>query len=135
MLVERLLDRGITEGLDIDSFLVITYTRAAAAELKSRILEALYERLALEPNSRMLRRQTALVYRAQINTIHAFCSSILRENAHLCGIRPDFRQLDEAEEAIIKDEVLQNLINSRYAQMTEGFRALADTLGAGRQVL
>lgn len=132
VLVERLLDRVLTEGLDIDSFLVITYTRAAAAELKSRILEALYERLALEPNSRMLRRQTALVYRAQINTIHAFCSSILRENAHLCGIRPDFRQLDEAEEAIIKDEVLQNLINSRYAQMTEGFKALVDTLGAGR---
>ena len=132
VLVERLLDRVVNEGLDIDSFLVITYTRAAAAELKSRILEALYDRLALQPDSRQLRRQTALVYRAQINTIHSFCSSILRENAHLCGIRPDFRQLDEAEEAVIKDEVLQALINSRYADMTEGFQALVDNLGAGR---
>ncbi len=132
VLVERLLDRVVNEGLDIDSFLVITYTRAAAAELRSRILEALYERLALHPDSRHLRRQTALVYRAQINTIHSFCSSILRENAHLCGIRPDFRQLDEAEEAVIKDEVLQDVINKRYADMSESFQALVDNLGAGR---
>jgi ATP-dependent helicase/nuclease subunit A len=131
VLVERLLDRVIYEGLDIDSFLVITYTRAAAAELRGRILEGLYEKLSAQPGSSLLRRQTSLVYKAQINTIHGFCSSILRENAHLCGIRPDFRQLDEAEEAVIKDEVLQSVINKRYSEMTEGFRALVDVMGAG----
>jgi ATP-dependent helicase/nuclease subunit A len=96
VLVERLLDRAATEGIDIDSFLVITYTRAAAAELRGRRFAALYKRLAAQPSNRALRRQVSLVYRAQISTIHGFCSAVLRENAHLCGIRPDFRQLEEA---------------------------------------
>ena len=71
VLVERLLDRVTGEGLDIDRFLVITYTKAAAAELRSRIAQELTVRMAAEPGSRHLRRQAALVYKAQISTIHS----------------------------------------------------------------
>ena len=69
VLVERLLDRVTKEGLDIDRFLVITYTKAAAAELRGRIAQELSDRLALAPNDRHLRRQTTLVYRAKISTV------------------------------------------------------------------
>ena len=102
VLVERLMDRICRDGLDIDRFLIITYTRAAAAELRSRILSALAERLRENPADRQLRRQTALVYQAQIGTIHSVCAAILRENAQLCALRPDFRQMDEAEQAVFQ---------------------------------
>ena len=72
VLVERLLGRVEHEGLDIDHFLVITYTKAAAAELRSRIVEELSQRLARNPTDRHLRRQQTLVYKAQISTVHAF---------------------------------------------------------------
>ena len=79
VLVERLLDRVTREGLDLDRFLVITYTKAAAAELRTRIAQELSSRLAEDPGDRHLRRQSTLVYRAQISTIHSFCSALLRE--------------------------------------------------------
>ena len=78
VLVERLLDRVTREGLDLDRFLVITYTKAAAAELRTRIAQELSSRLAENPGDRHLRRQSTLVYRAQISTIHSFCSALLR---------------------------------------------------------
>ena len=82
VLVERLLDQVTREGLDLDRFLVITYTKAAAAELRTRIAQELSSRLAENPGDRHLRRQSTLVYRAQISTIHSFCSALLREEGH-----------------------------------------------------
>ena len=98
VLVERLLDRISNEGLDLTDFLVITYTKAAAAELRDRIAQELSKRLALEPGNRHLRRQSALVYRASISTIHSFCSRLLRENGHLLDLNPDFRSEEHTSE-------------------------------------
>ena len=95
VLVERLLDRVTGEGLDIDRFLVITYTKAAAAELRERIARELTDRLAQAPTDRHLRRQTTLVYQAQISTIHSFCSALLRESGYLLDLDPDMRLCDE----------------------------------------
>ena len=131
VLVERLLDRVLRDGLDVDRFLLITYTRAAAAELRGRIQDALSRALADNPGSRQLRRQLNLVNAAGIGTIHSFCASLLRENAALCSLRPDFRQMDASEEAVVRDRVLEALLEERYAEMTPDFRTLADTMGAG----
>ena len=79
VLVERLLARVTGEGLDIDRFLVITYTKAAAAELRGRIVEELSARLAERPTDAHLRRQSTMVYKAGISTVHAFCAQLLRE--------------------------------------------------------
>ena len=92
VLVERLM-RHVDDGADIDEFLVITYTRAAAAELRSRILRELNSRLAENPTSRRLRRQTELCCRASIGTIDSLCGRFLRENA--LYLREDL--LDETE--------------------------------------
>ena len=134
VLVERLLDRVIREGVDIDRFLVITYTKAAAAELRGRIVEALTRRLADNPADQRLRRQTTLVYKAQISTVHAFCASLLRESGHLLEIDPDFRLCDEGEARILMDRALNDVLDRRYETIEPGtdFAQLVDTMSAGR---
>ena len=134
VLVERLLDRVAKEGTDIDRYLVITYTKAAAAELRGRIAQELSDRLAQNPNDRHLRRQTTLVYRAQISTIHAFCAALLRENSHLLDLDPDFRLCDEGECQVLMGQVLDEVLDKRYEDLEEGspFALLVDTLSAGR---
>ena len=134
VLVERLLDRVTGEGLDITQFLVITYTKAAAAELRGRIAQELSQRLAQNPNDRHLRRQTTLVYQAQISTIHAFCAALLRESGHLLDLDPDFRLCDEGEGAVMTAQVLQDVLEEQYENLQEGddFSLLVDTLAAGR---
>ena len=136
VLVERLLSYVTDEEnpKDIDSFLIITYTRAAAAELRGRILEELDKRSASEPDNRRLHRQSALCQRAWIGTIHNFCTTILRERAHELGIPPAFRVADEDRSMMIKQSVLEKLMESAYEHINddEGFRLLVDTVGAGR---
>ncbi len=131
VLVERLLDRILRDNLDLDRFLLITYTRAAAAELRSRIQDALSGALDRDPGSLRLRRQLTLVNRASIGTIHSFCASVLRKNAARSDLRPDFRQLETDEEAVIRGEVLDALLEARYGEMEPGFSLLADSLGNG----
>ena len=111
VLVERLLDRVTKEGLDIDRFLVITYTKAAAAELRGRIAQELSDRLAANPNDRSLRRQTTLVYRTQISTVHSFCAALLRESGHLLDLDPDFRLCDEGEGHVLMSQVLEEVLD------------------------
>jgi ATP-dependent helicase/nuclease subunit A len=136
VLVSRLLSY-ITDAdapCGIGDFLVITYTRAAAAELRSKIRDELAERLAAQPDDRHLRRQTALVHSARIGTIHSFCTELLRENAQLAALPPDFRVADENECRILKARVLGDVLDQRYETVgsAPGFKLLADTLSAGR---
>lgn len=134
VLVERLMDRVTREGMDLDQFLVITYTKAAAGELRARIAQELSARLAEAPNDRHLRRQTALVYQAQISTIHAFCAALLRESGHLLDLDPDFRLCDEGEGHVMMAQVLEDVLEEQYRDIDpEGdFALLVDTLSAGR---
>ncbi len=131
VLTERLL-RRIEHDADIDSFLVITFTKAAAAELKSRILDEISERLAVDPDNRRLRRQSALCAKAQIGTIDSFCQSFLRENCHAAQLSPEFRVIEEDRAEAIKQRVIQRVLDACYEAPDEGFRLLSDTVGAGR---
>ena len=119
---------------DLDSFLIITYTRAAAGELRGRIMEELSRKLAADPGNRHLRKQSALCAKAQIGTIHSFCADVLRENCHLAGLSPDFRVLDEDRAAEMKAAALDRVLEERYEKSGKypGFIALADTVGQGR---
>ena len=132
-LVERLMDR-VGDGDSIDEFLVITYTRAAASELRERINDEIHKRLTDAPENRNLRRQSLLCRCASIDTIHGFCTEILRENAHLAGIQPDFRVADEGESAIIKGEVLKDTLEKAYetAETSNEFRELIELMAGER---
>ena len=134
VLVERLLDRVTREELDLDRFLVITYTKAAAAELRTRIAQELSARLAGDPGNRHLRRQSTLVYRAQISTIHAFCAALLREEGHRLDLDPDFRLCDEGEARALMAQVLEEVLERQYEGLSPDspFALLVDTLSAGR---
>ncbi len=133
VLVERLLAR-VEEGADIDRFLVITYTKAAAAELRGRIVEELSARLARHPTDGHLRRQATLVYKTQISTIHAFCAQLLRERGQEADVEADFRLCDEGEAGILMLRALNDVLDARYETITEGsdFARLVDTMSAGR---
>lgn len=134
VLVERLLDRVQREGADIDRFLVITYTNAAAAELRARIAAELNERQAAAPADHHLRRQTTLVYKAQISTVHAFCMALLRESGYLIGLDPDFRLCDEQEGEVLRLRALNDVLDKRYEDMElDGdFARLVDAVSVGR---
>ncbi len=134
VLTERLMSR-VTDPeapADIDSFLVITYTRAAAAELKGRITDELADRIAADPSARHLRRQNALLQRAQIGTIHSFCTGLLRENCHLAGLLPDFAVADEDRARALKTLALERTLEAAYENPEPEFLLLTDTVGAGR---
>ncbi|MEG1460750.1 MAG: UvrD-helicase domain-containing protein [Oscillospiraceae bacterium] len=119
---------------NINEFLIITYTRSAAAELRGRILEELSARIAADPENRRLRRQNTLCYRAQIGTIHSFCTGLLRENCIKLGLSPDFRVGDEDKCGELKDKALEKLLDAAYEHISpdSDFSALADSVGAGR---
>ena len=136
VLTERLMSY-ITDAerpADLDSFIIITYTRAAAGELRGRITDELASRLAAEPGNRRLRRQSALCQRAQIGTIHSFCAALLRENSHAAGISPDFKVADDDRAQAMKSAALERVLEERYEKSGSypGFLLLADTVGIGR---
>lgn len=141
VLVERLFSYVEGEGANLDDFLIITYTRAAAAELRGKIASALSDRLRDDPANPHLQRQLLRVYRADIKTVDAFCTALLRENCHLLGedenhrvLRPDFRVLDEQDAATLRTRVLTRTLEKFYEGIEpgDGGTLLADTLGAGR---
>ena len=107
-------------------------TRAAAGEMRSRIMDALADASAANPLDRRLRRQQDKCWQAQIGTIHSFCTNLLREHCHLLGLPPAFRVMDEDAAERMKASVLDSLLESRYEKMSPGFQALCDSVGAGR---
>ena len=136
VLTERLMTylTDAENPVDIDRFLVITYTRAAAAELRSRILDGIYARIASDPENRRLRRQAALCARAEIGTIHSFCADFLRANCAALALAPDFQVADTERCAALRTTALEHTLERAYARMDAdaGFRLLADTVGNGR---
>jgi len=139
VLVERVFRYVMEDRCNINDFLMITYTKAAAAELRSKIAAELSRRLAASPEDAHLRRQLLLVYQADIKTVDAFCAGLLRENTHLLAregdrncLSPDFRVLDEDEAQLLQERVLNRVLEDFYGDPQPGDQLLADTLGFGR---
>ncbi len=131
VLVERLLAK-VEEGRDLDRFLVITFTKAAALELRQKILDALHQRMAEHPGDRHLRRQTRLVYRTKISTIDAFCTDFLRQSGHQLDVDPDFRVADQTEAELLRAQTLDRVLEQHYEHIDGDFAGLMDAFSAGR---
>lgn len=134
VLVERLLGRILHEGRRIDEFLIITFTKAAAEELRQRIARALSDAMREDPSNRHLRQQAVLLYNTQISTIHALCTVILREWGHALDIPLDFSLCEESDANILKLQALEDVLELRYENLLpdDHFTHLLDVLSAGR---
>ena len=117
---------------DVDQLLVVTYTEAAAAEMKGRIETALRNRLERNPEDNRLRSQLAQIDRAQVSTLHGFCSRLLRQHFHLLELDPNFTVLDGDEATLLRLEVARDLFADRYESDDNGiFQKLIDVYGDG----
>ena len=134
VLVDRLL-LYLTEGkgkINIDDFLIITYTKAAASELRGKIAAKLNERLAQDPGNKHLQRQLQRLYLTKISTVHAFCADLLREYAYRLDIPGDFRVAEERESQLLQMQVLDRMMESAYEQKDEDFYIFVDSQELGR---
>ena len=136
VLVDRLMGylSDPVNPANVDDFLIITYTKAAAAELRGKIAAKLAEKISNDPGNRHLQRQQQRLYLAKISTVHAFCGDILREYAYRLDLSGDFRVADEQECDRIRESVMEKILQDAYdhAEMDPDFCAFVDTQGVGR---
>ncbi len=134
VLVERIV-KMVTDDrhpVDLDRLLVMTFTNAAAAQMRERIARALQERLKSTPEDARLRLQAALVPHAQIQTIDSFCLSLIRSHYAGLDIDPSFRVGDEGELTLLKGDVLAELLEERYEAGGEAFELFVETYGGDK---
>ena len=136
VLVDRLLSylTDPDDPANLDEFLIITYTKAAASELRGKIAAKLTERIAEDPENRHLQKQLQRLYLTQISTVHSFCSNVLREYAYRLDLPADFRVAEEAECRELQETVLAELLDRTYENQENHphFNAFVDTQGLGR---
>ncbi len=137
VLVERLI-RYLTDAngsANIDEFLMITYTKAAASELRGKIASALTQILAEQPENRHLQRQMQRLYMTKISTVHGFCAELLREYAYRLDLPADFRVADEQECSALRARVMEQVLDEAYRSIANDtpFQFLVNTQGLGRK--
>lgn len=134
VLVERIIDM-ITDPIkpvDADRFLVVTYTRAAAGEMKERIAARIEELLENDPHNANLHRQQLLLGRASISTIHSFCGDLVREYFYTLDIPGDFRIGEEQELTILKNTAIQNVLERKYSENDAEFENTVEVFSSVR---
>jgi len=114
VLVERIIRKIIDENIDIDKILVVTFTNAAASEMRERILNALYKEIDNDPLNTRLRKQIVLLSKASICTIDSFCLDVIRNNFFEIGIQGNFRIADNTELELLKQESLEDTFEELY---------------------
>ena len=122
VLVERIIQKVVNEYLDIDKILVVTFTNAAAQELKEKILNAIYKALETEKDSKKrnhLKNQLIYINRASITTIDAFCFKLVKENFNELEIDPNIRICEESQSILIKTRILEELLEKEYESAPE----------------
>lgn len=135
VLVERIITRLTKDNppLNVDQLLIVTFTEAAAAEMKERIHDAIENLLEKEPGNEHLQRQASLIYSAQITTIHSFCLSVIREHFHTIDLEPGFRVADEGEIKLLKYDVVGELLETCYAEGRKEFIDFVECYTAGKK--
>lgn len=134
VLVERII-KMITddrEPIDIDRLLIVTFTNAAAAEMRERIGAAIEKELLKQPENEHLQRQLTLIHNAQITTIDSFCLYVIRNHFHEIDLEPNFRIGDEGELKLLKEDVLKQVLETNYEELRPEFAAFVEGYAPGR---
>lgn len=134
VLVERIIRKITDEShpVDIDRLLVVTFTNAAAAEMRERIGLALARALEQQPDNVHLQRQQTLLHNAQITTIHSFCLYVIRNYFHRIEMEPDFRVAEEGELKLLQSDVLDDVLERYYKEAKPEFLTLSETIDTGK---
>ena len=136
VIVERVIRLITEDGYSVSELLVVTFTKAAAAEMKDRIRDAISDRLMasdLDERTRThLSKQMTLIHTADITTIDSFCLNLAREHFNICHIDPSFRVADEGELKLIAEDVMAELLEGRYESGDEEFYRFVDDVSTGR---
>lgn len=119
----------VEKGGRLDRLLIVTFTKLAAAEMRSRIAKELNDRAARHPDDAHLRRQALVLYKAKISTIDSFGIDLLRRNFQRAGVSPDFTVMDEGDVAVLKEQILQRQLEEFYQTFPEGFSDFLDLFG------
>lgn len=128
VLVERIINKVLNEKINIDEILVVTFTNAAASEMRERILEAIYKKLDEEPENENLQKQITLLNKASICTIDSFCLEVVKNYFYeLENISPNFRIADTSEIELLKQEVIDDIFEEKYENEDESFTKLINT--------
>lgn len=126
VLVERIINKVINEKIDIDKLLVVTFTNAAAAEMRERILEELYKKIEEDPSDKRLQKQVVLLNKASISTVHSFCLEVIRNYFYEIDVSSNFRVADTKEAELLKEEALEELFDQKYEEEVEDFIKLVN---------
>ncbi len=134
VLVERIMEKVCdeTKPVDIDRLLVVTFTKAAAAEMKERVGNAIRKKLEEQPNNGYLQKQEALVSHAQITTIDSFCTYILRNHFGEIDLDPAFRVADEGELKLLKQDVVKGVLEEAYGEGSPEFLNFVECFASGK---
>ena len=134
VLIERILNliSDPVRPVDIDELLVVTFTRAAAGEMRERLNTAIEKKLSEGEEEEHLTRQLTLIQSAQITTIDSFCSYILKSYVHVIGLDPNYRVMDEGEGKLLKTQVVQELLESYFEEATPEFQEFVECLATGK---
>ena len=134
VLVQRIIERICDEKhpVDIDRLLVVTFTNAAAAEMRERVQSAIAKRVEEQPENAHLRRQEILAGHARITTIDSFCLSVLREHFQEIELDPNFRIADEGELKLLQADVLEALLEEEYEAASEAFLNFMEAYAPGK---
>jgi len=127
VLVERIINKIINENIDIDKLLVVTFTNAAASEMRERVLNAIYKKIDENPDDEKLQRQVTLLNKASICTIDSFCLDVVRNNFFEIDISQNFRIGDTTEIEILKQDVIEDLFEEKYETEDKDFEQLINT--------
>ncbi|MFJ7735934.1 helicase-exonuclease AddAB subunit AddA [Lysinibacillus sp. NPDC097287] len=121
VLINRMIEKVVAKEnpINVDELLVVTFTNASAAEMRHRMAQALEKAIIENPSSSHLRRQLSLINKAQISTLHSFCLAIVKQYAYMLEIDPGFRIANEAEVALLRDDVLADVLEAAYDTLDE----------------
>lgn len=130
VLVERVIQRicDAENPCGVENLLIVTFTNAAAAQMKEKIFAAIGKRIALDPSDKHLRRQQLMLPFANICTIDSFCIGLVRENFHTLGIAPDFALLDEGKLGLLRNQAVSLVADELYKESSESFINLCELI-------
>lgn len=134
VLVERIIQKITDEEhpLDVDRLLVVTFTKAAAGEMRERIAAALDKKVQESPQNQHFVRQLSLIHKTQITTIHSFCMSLIRDYFYVLGIDPNIAPGEEGQLSLMREQILDEILEEAYEKRDPEFIELVESYSPGR---